>query len=122
MSAGIGPEAEIKLRMEAGRHVDGPGAGEDEGGEDGGVRVPSHDHLIAGTERGQQEGVIAAGGAVDEKEGAVGAPDTRGQVFRGANGRVMLRGVQPDIRLEDIGAKQRAELGAHADAELVPRR
>ena len=110
-----------------GRDVDRLGAGVDQRDHHRLVDVAGDDHLVAGPQRGEQEGVVAGGGAVDQIEGAVGAPGVGGEPLRLAEGvrrevDVVDAAADGDVGEQRLLAVELDDLRVHADAQLVPRR
>jgi hypothetical protein len=86
------------------------------------VQIAPDDDLVAGSQRGQQEGVVAAGGSVGQEEGPVGAPGCRGRILRGGKRRAVIGGVEPDVGGAQVGAEQSVQFRIEPRAVLVSRR
>jgi hypothetical protein len=110
------PEADAELGVDPGGHVHRPGPGEDQPHQQRLVQVAADDHLVAGADRGQQVGLVAAGGAVDQEEAAVRAPGPRGQRLGDPPQAVVVGGVEPHVVVEYALAEQ----GEHAAGGPLP--
>ncbi|OPZ42089.1 MAG: hypothetical protein BWY94_02225 [Actinobacteria bacterium ADurb.BinA094] len=105
-------------------HVDRCGPRENESGQERLVRVARHDHGIARTAQGEQQGVDAAGGAVDEEPGAVCSPGFGGVVLGepdevGGLARVLDAAGHGEVDGEGRVAHEPAQSVRRALAELV---
>ncbi len=75
-------EGQLQVIIHRRRKKDRLGAGEDQAGQDRLVRVPRDEDLVPRSAGGEDHCMIAAGGAVDEEERAVGAVGFRGELLR----------------------------------------
>jgi hypothetical protein len=100
-------------------HVHRPGPGQDQPHQQRLVQVAADHHLVAGSDRGQQVGVVAAGGAVDQEEAAVRPPGAGGQGLGQPPQAVVVAGVEPHVAVEHSVAEQGPQLAGRPLAALV---
>jgi hypothetical protein len=117
-------ESDMQLRMQARGKVDRNRASENQGDQKRFMQVARDDDFVAGTNRGQQKGVISGGGAVEQKEAAVGAPGVGSHRFRHPQGLATKVGVADPaaeryVAAEGRRAKDLPQLRISAQAELV---
>ena len=117
-------KSDVQLWMQPRREVDRDRAGQDQRHEQRLVQVARNNHFVTRPNGRQQEGVVAGGRAIEQKEAAVGVPGVGRHRFRDAKGfapevRVSDAATQGDIAAEGVLAERLAQLVVRADAELV---
>ena len=120
-------KSDVQLWMQPRREVDRDRTAQDQRDEQRFVEVARNNDFVARPNGCQQEGVIAGGRAVEQKEAAVGVPGVGRQRFRGTKGlatemRVSDSSSQGNVAAEDVLAERVAQFFIGADAELVARR
>jgi hypothetical protein len=111
--------AHAEDRMETRGDVDGPGPGQHEPGQHGLVQVAGHDDLVARSDGTEEEGVVAAGGAVGQEEAPVGAPGGGRERLGLLERPVAGARVQPHVGGEQLGPEQADQLVRGAGTQLV---
>ena len=117
-------ESDVELRMQPRREVDRDSAGQDQRHEHRLVKVASNDHLVAGSNSRQHEGVVAGGRAIEQKEAAIGVPGVGCHRFRDTKGfaaevRVADARHRGDVAAKRPLAERLTQLFVRADTELV---
>ena len=111
----------VQLLVDLRLHVDRLRAAHHESAEHRLVRVARHGDLVAGIDGGHHHALIAAGRAVDQKEGVIGAVRLGGELLRffdrfGRLQQVVDAGHRREVDRADVVADELAEREVHSDA------
>ena len=83
------------------------------------MQITAHDHLVTGSEAGQQKCLITTRGAINEEEAPLGTPGEGGKVLGLPYAPVVIRRVQPDICSAELPTEELTQVAIEGCAPLV---